>query len=239
MEPNAAANMFAVMGGKFLTPPKKLREKLRNIRAYVFDWDGVFNSGAKSAATPSTFTEPDSVATNLLRFGHLLDMGNHPITAIITGENNPTAIQFAKREHITAVYSKTIHKIDAIEHFCAAHNLRLDEVAFFFDDVLDLSVAKKVGLRICIGRSIGVLFNDYISRNNLADYLTAVHGGNYGLREACEMLMGVRGNHEDAFEGRIQFTGKYESYLEQRNSIPTQFYTRESGTIQSVQDDIE
>jgi 3-deoxy-D-manno-octulosonate 8-phosphate phosphatase (KDO 8-P phosphatase) len=238
MDPNAAAQLFATLGGQFLTPPKKLKEKLRYIRAYVFDWDGVFNSGAKSDIQPSTFTEPDAVATNMLRLSHYLDIGTHPKTAIITGAENPTAIHFAEREHFTAVYSKTLHKIDAIEHFRNAHKLKLEEIAFVFDDVLDLSVAKKVGLRICLGRTIGLIFNDYVRKNNLADYMTVTHGGNYGLRESCEMLIGIRGNHEVTFEARMAFIGKYETYLQQRNSIPTQLYTRASGKIEAVLDSI-
>jgi 3-deoxy-D-manno-octulosonate 8-phosphate phosphatase (KDO 8-P phosphatase) len=238
MDPNTAATMFANIGGQFLTPPKKLREKLRNIRAYVFDWDGVFNSGAKGPHLPSTFTEPDSVATNMLRFSHYLDTRAQAITGIITGEMNPAAIHFANREHFTAVYSKTAHKIDAIIHFCEAHNLKMDEIAFFYDDVLDLNVAKKVGLRICIARNVGLIFNDYVSKNGLADYMTVAHGGNYGLREACELLTGLRGNHEEAFEGRMLYKGKYETYLNERNSLLTQFYTRESGVIEAVADSV-
>jgi len=33
--------------GAFLVTPTELQEKLAKIKAYVFDWDGVFNNGFK------------------------------------------------------------------------------------------------------------------------------------------------------------------------------------------------
>ncbi len=59
---------FSKLGGVFLTPIDVLKRRLKTIRGLVCDWDGVFNSGAKGEGIPSTFTEPDSMGTNLLRF---------------------------------------------------------------------------------------------------------------------------------------------------------------------------
>ena len=38
---------FENIGGTFITPADHLKEKLSKIKAYIFDWDGVFNNGSK------------------------------------------------------------------------------------------------------------------------------------------------------------------------------------------------
>ena len=138
--------------GEFLTSPELMAERLGKIKAFIFDWDGVFNNGVKNANGSSSFSEIDSMGTNMLRFNHFLRNQQIPHTAIITGENNIDAYTFASRECFSAVYYRILTKPDALHHFCAAHNINPSEVAFFFDDVLDLSVAGMVGLRIMAGR---------------------------------------------------------------------------------------
>ncbi|HET8698360.1 MAG TPA: phosphatase, partial [Gammaproteobacteria bacterium] len=59
---------FTKLGGVFLTPVRTFRERLAGIRGIVSDWDGVFNDGAKGDASASTYNEPDSMGTNLVRY---------------------------------------------------------------------------------------------------------------------------------------------------------------------------
>lgn len=222
---------FETTGGVFNIPPALFLERLKNIRAFVFDWDGVFNDGSKGEGQSSTYSEPDSVGTNLLRFSYWLKNEYLPICTIITGATNATAISFAKREHFNAVYSKAIHKQDALDHLCKTNDIEMNQVCWFYDDVLDLSIAQQAGLRICLPRKTGHAYNAYILENNLADYTCATDGGNYGVREACEMLMTLMGNFNEVVNKRVVFEGPYATYLEERNSNPPHFYIRENGRI--------
>ena len=38
---------FIEIGGEFITPFSILEQKVQNIQAIIFDWDGVFNNGIK------------------------------------------------------------------------------------------------------------------------------------------------------------------------------------------------
>lgn len=225
---------YEQIGGRWVSSPELIAQKLQSIRAFVFDWDGVFNAGDKGAQHPSTYSEPDSVATNLLRHSHWLKYHNQAICAIITGADNPTAIHLAKREHFSALYQKCLHKTEALDHFCQAHNLRDEEICFFYDDVLDLSVAKRVGLRICLARPNTPFFNNYVIQTEAADYLTAAPGGQYGLREACEMLIQLQGNAHQTIESRVKFEGNYAHYLNERNAVPLCSYARTENGIEAV-----
>ena len=70
-------SIFENLGAEFLLPQYKIAEKLQNIKAFVFDWDGVFNKGEKNATISSSFNEVDSMGTNLLRFSYFLKNISH------------------------------------------------------------------------------------------------------------------------------------------------------------------
>ena len=97
-------HITALFNGRFLTEPVAIQEKLFQAKAFVFDWDGVFNNGAKNENGSSPFSEVDSMGINMLRFNHYLQRQQNPLAAIITGEKNQAANMFAKREHFHSVY---------------------------------------------------------------------------------------------------------------------------------------
>ncbi|MES2388752.1 MAG: phosphatase [Bacteroidota bacterium] len=218
---------FEAIGGEFPQDIEGLAQNLIGNRAWIFDWDGVFNKGHKGGTLFSTFSEVDSMGINMLRFSHFLQHGALPFTAIISGEYNPAAEQLAKREHYNAVFFKYRNKVEAVDQICSENRLKNAEIGFFFDDILDLSVAERCGIRIQADRLAGQLFTQYVRDNKLADYISASTGGNHAVREACEMLIGLRGNWEQCIRDRVRFTGPYSDYLEMRNTIETQVYGKE------------
>ncbi len=211
--------------GKFITLPAQILTKLENVKAFVFDWDGVFNDGFKDNNGSSAFSEVDAMGTNLLRFNHFLRKGTAPIVAIISGEQNMAARTLAEREHFNAVYSKIRHKRQAIEHLCATHNISPDEIMFVFDDVLDFSDAEMVGLRVMVVRTCSPLLTDYVDKHGLADYITAHSGGAHAVRETVELLTGLTGLYADTISHRTKYDETYQQYLQLRNQPEPQFFT--------------
>lgn len=225
---------FEAIGGIFVIPIEVLKEKLQHIKAFVFDWDGVFNNAQKNENKSSTFNEADSMGTNLIRYDYYSQFGKMPNTAIISGEKNELAFHFCKREHFDASYFKIPNKIIALNHFCQANSIKPEEVCYFFDDVLDLSVAEVVGLRMMINRKANPLFRNYVVKNNLADYVTGHDSGNFAVREATEVLMGLSGNFDKIMLERTKFGANYQEYINLRQILPTSFFTINNGEIQSV-----
>ncbi len=218
--------------GRFLTAPAHIQAKLKKVKAYIFDWDGVFNNGQKDERNTSLFNEIDAMGINMLRFNHYKRIGSMPLFAIITGERNSASHTLAEREHMDAVYYKIKHKSTALEHLCKQHNLTPDEVLFVFDDILDLDVAWKVGIRIMVQRqSSNPLLIHYVLNRNLADYLTANDGNNHALREATELLIGLTGSYDETLNDRIAYNDLYRKYINLRNSLPTAFYTVDNDAI--------
>jgi 3-deoxy-D-manno-octulosonate 8-phosphate phosphatase (KDO 8-P phosphatase) len=213
--------------GQFTESELQVAEKLKSVKAFIFDWDGVFNNGFKQGQNGSGFSEVDSMGTNLLRFSHYLSNHTTPVCAIISGENNEAAQFFAKREHFDFAFHKIAHKIDALQFICREKNIKPEQVCYFFDDVLDLSIAKVCGLRIIIRKNATELFNRFCVENNLVDYITHNDGLNHGVREACEMLMTINGNFHKVLHLRTEFDESYKTYLKARNLPETLYYTRD------------
>jgi 3-deoxy-D-manno-octulosonate 8-phosphate phosphatase (KDO 8-P phosphatase) len=218
--------IFTGLGGSFLTSPGEMTAKLKRVKAFIFDWDGVFNNGEKVENGSSVFSEVDSMGTNLLRFAYWLQNKNLPYTAVISGEKNSAAFWFCTREHFHSSYYKVAHKIEALDHFCKQYNLKHEEVAFVFDDVLDLSVAAKVGIRILIRRKASPLLTEHVIANKQADYATGSCSGNFAVREACELLMGLQNMYDKTVSARTAYDAVYDGYREARNKVNTLFFTK-------------
>jgi 3-deoxy-D-manno-octulosonate 8-phosphate phosphatase (KDO 8-P phosphatase) len=211
-------HLFEGQGGEFVSPLSFIQERLKNIKAYIFDWDGVFNNGAKTDNAGSSYSEIDSMGTNLLRLAYWLSNNeNLPFIAIITGENNQTAIKLAEREHFNHIYFNFKNKIQAFGHFIKSFNLKPEEVAFLFDDVLDIPIARICGLRFMVNRKGSPLFDKFVKQNQYCDYLTGQAGGNNAVREISELVLGLLNQFEPALKERIDFSPQYAKYLEIRN----------------------
>lgn len=228
-------SIFEGMGAEFLVAPDELAKKFEKIKAFVFDWDGVFNDGVKQANGSSSFNEIDSMGVNLLRYTYYRKHKRLPFAGIISGEKNETAFFFAKRECFHGSYSKFKDKKIAVQHFCEAYGISPEEICFFFDDVLDLSVALNAGIRIFVSRKASLQFTHYVKQHRLADYITASESGNFAVREACEMLMTVTGMFEEVLASRVKYDDLYKEYIASRGQVATRFYTLSNDQVSQAE----
>lgn len=216
---------FVNCGGQFLTSAFNLHEKTKNIKAYLFDWDGVFNDGV--ALTPeqgSGYSAVDAAGVFLLKLGHQLSHKKRPHLGIITGEINPQAQAFAERLSFDAAYVHTREKSAALDHFAQSLQLKDEEICYVFDDVLDLGVAARVGVRLAVGRLANPILMEYMAENHLADYISACQGQEHAVREFCELLLALQGQHYRAIDERLQRGPAYRTMLEEATQVKTRKY---------------
>ena len=224
MDTQFVYSLFQQNGGKFSLSLEDFIRRLHSIKAFVFDWDGVFNTGQKSSQFPSTFLEADSMGLNMLRFGYWLTHHHtQAYCAIITGANNEGARKFVEREHMHEVFFSFSNKEDAIHYFCTQYTLEKSEICYLFDDVNDIGIAKDVGLRIQIPRPGSLLFNSYVESHSCRDYLCAQSGGEFAVRESCELILGMYGIYDEAITLRSTFHESYLRYWKERQGIPTRY----------------
>jgi 3-deoxy-D-manno-octulosonate 8-phosphate phosphatase (KDO 8-P phosphatase) len=207
---------------RFIHEPEELQRRAKNIRAVLFDWDGVFNDGWKDLDGGSPFSEVGSMGVNMLRFALWLRNGVNPPSAVVTGQINPLAEKFVQREKFHGIYMGFINKPDAFDVFLGKHALKPEEVAFFFDDAIDLALTRQCGLRVMIGRKGGERFTEHVVARGDADIVTANSGGENGLREATEAVIELLGNFAEVFDQRAAYTEEYQRYLKERNATAPQ-----------------
>lgn len=216
----AIQRRFESIGGRFVTAATDIAAAVRQCRGIVFDWDGVFNAGRKGEATHSDFSEADSMGTNMLRYGLWRSSGSLPYTAIISGENNPTAIRFAEREHFNAVFTGIRDKRQVIDSIVAEHGIDARQLICVFDDINDLGMAAMCGVRLMVKRDASPMLADFAATNALCDYVTgATH---YAVREVCEMLLGLSGSYDDVIRSRVDVDEDYQQYFAARQAVECQ-----------------
>ena len=185
---NNGYEIFREKGGEFISSPFLLKEKMHRIKAVLFDWDGVFHSGYKNETRTSSFSEADSMGVNMLRFGLYLQLKKQlPVTGIITGENNPTAVFWAEREYLDFVIQGAKDKRKVVDYLKNEKGILPEEMMFVFDDILDLSLAQRVGTRFLIQKPANPMFLEFCKKHHLADYITFSSGAEHGVREVSEV----------------------------------------------------
>ena len=210
---------FTTHGLRVIGSEKELLRRLARTKAALFDWDGVFNDGFKDSEGGSPFSEVGSMGVNLLRFALWLRNGSLPKAAVITGQHNPFAERFAQRERLHGLYMGFANKPYAFDAFLTKHGLEADEVAFVFDDAIDLPVAARCGFRVLIGSPATAWFVEQVVARGEADLVTGNSGGNNGLREAADALIALLGNGSEVIAHRAGFTESYQRYLAERQAI--------------------
>ncbi len=226
--------LYTDAGGRFFTKPEEIRKRLMGIKAFVFDWDGVFNNGQKSASGGSNFSEVDSMGVNLLRFAYYMHFGKLPLTLVISGEKNETAFYFSRREGFAYSFSKVAHKRKALDFLCEKEQIKPYEIAYFFDDVLDIPIAEVCGLRMQVNQGINPLFIEYCVKHQLVDYLSAAAGGSFAVREMTELLIGIYGNYNEVIAGRTGNSELYQKYISERKMVQPGFFTlKEEGIVKA------
>jgi 3-deoxy-D-manno-octulosonate 8-phosphate phosphatase (KDO 8-P phosphatase) len=230
--PEKVIKIFSENGAEIISNKEVFINNFKTTKGIILDWDGVFTDGIKGENEQSNFSEIDAMGLNLLRFALWNRDKEMPQIFIITGMNNPTAIHMAKREGFTAVYQGVKDKSKAIEHIYFNYKIKADELICFFDDVLDIAMAKDCGLKFLVNRKSNPLFIEYVKNKTHCDYITGALSGSNPIREVCEFLIGINGIYEIILDERITFSPIYSSYWNQRKSLePNKFFWQDDKII--------
>jgi len=173
------------------------------------------------------------MGTNMLRYGLWRMSGALPFAAIISGEDNLTAVHFANRECFHGVYTGTKDKRKVIEHLSQENELEPKNLICVFDDINDLGMAEMCGVRIMVRRNASPLLADYAVERSVCDYVTGA--AEFAVREACELVLGLLGIYADVVQSRVAYDAEYQRYFESRQAIATSAYlTRDDLIVSSA-----
>ena len=165
-----------------------MEETLRNIKAFVFDVDGVFTDGGILADVNGelyrTFDSKDSMAVRMASM-----KGYH--LAVISGGRSESIRQRFLTCGLKSddIYLGSRAKIEDFEAFCLKHGLKAEEVMYFGDDLPDIPVMLACGC--------GVAPSDAVEEAKAAaDIVSSRPGGKGVARELIEMVLKMHGKWE-------------------------------------------
>jgi len=217
----SAIHPYLEAGASLFCTQPDLISKLKKIRFFLFDWDGVFNNGNKIGSEGSCFSEIDSMGTNLLRYGFYKQNNELPKMGILSGASNEMGRSFAEREHFNLSMLNFKDKDQALDIIIKENGIKPEEIAFFFDDVLDLRVAARVGFRVFLGSTHSPSLNNYVQTHGMVDLIPSLKGGENGVREACDFMLEAIENYSEVISDRLSFSSEYAQYWEERQSVIT------------------
>lgn len=159
------------------------KQRLKNIKAFVFDVDGVFTDG-------SVFLLPEG---NMCRVMNVLDgysvvkaLKYNYIIGVITGGYDPGVRHRINYLGIQDYYAKSPNKELDFAHFKSKYNLTNDEILVMGDDIPDMEIMKAAHIAACPRNAVPEI-------KAISDYISTAEGGKGAVREIIEQVMKVQG----------------------------------------------
>ncbi len=159
------------------------KQKLKNIKAFIFDVDGVFTDGSVYLMPGEQMCRVMSVldgyaVVKALRKGYKF--------GIITGGDDSGVRHRMSYLGITEYYAKSPNKRQDYEDFKAKHHLNDDEILMMGDDLPDLELIQLAAIGACPANAVPEI-------KAAADYISPVYGGKGAVRDVIEQVMKVQG----------------------------------------------
>jgi 3-deoxy-D-manno-octulosonate 8-phosphate phosphatase (KDO 8-P phosphatase) len=159
------------------------KTKLHNIKAFVFDVDGVFTDGMVLATGDGDFLRmhnaKDGYAVRVA-----VQLG-YPVGIITGGASESIRARF-KMLGVTDVYLASSNKIEDFRDFYFKYHLQPDEVLYMGDDIPDVEVLKMCGLATCPSDAVQEV-------KEICAYISDKNGGAGCVRDVIEQTLRLQG----------------------------------------------
>ena len=179
------------------TFPPSVLDLARGVDLLILDVDGVMTDGhlyysdafarASPARSPERFKAfyaQDGAAIKMLQAAGI------PV-AIISGRASEATARRAAELDVAYVYQGVEDKTGAMRALCGASGITADRMAHAGDDIPDLPLFDRVGMRL----SVPDAHPEVAAR---ADYVTEAAGGAGAVREICHLILIAKGLWESA-----------------------------------------
>lgn len=158
-------------------------QKLSQIKAFVFDVDGVLTDGLVHVTETG-----EQLRRFSIKDGYALQLAvkrGFPI-AIISGGRSQSVVSRLQGLGINDIYIGVETKMDAFEEFLLIHDLQADQVLYMGDDIPDYPVMQKVGLPVCPADAAEEI-------KAISAYISPVKGGAGCVRDVLEKVLKIQG----------------------------------------------
>ncbi len=163
----------------------KLKNKFRNIKLLVMDFDGVMTDGFvyvdQNGRETVRASRKDGLGIELLKKHGFL-------VGVLSKEKNPVVSARCRKLRIPywQGLESSSSKLGILKQLLREKQLARETVAYIGDDLNDIKVLNYVGLAIAVGDA-------HPAVKQVADYTTRSLGGNHAVREVAELLLKAHG----------------------------------------------
>ena len=156
---------------------------LKDVKAFVFDVDGVFTNG-------SIFLDPGGEFIRMMNIkdGYAIQYcvkKGYPV-AVITGGNSKTVKKRFSNLGVTDIYLESSNKLDDYEDFRIRHNLDHKNILFMGDDIPDYEIMQKAGVPTCPEDAVEEI-------KQISKYISVKKGGEGCVRDVIEQVLRLQG----------------------------------------------
>jgi 3-deoxy-D-manno-octulosonate 8-phosphate phosphatase (KDO 8-P phosphatase) len=167
---------------------EELNNKARKIRLLLLDVDGVLTDGRiiydSRGRDMKFFDVHDGLGVYLLKRAGIP-------TVLITAKGSRAIKPRARDMRVDAVLENIFPKSIALDKLLKRYQISTEEICFVGDDLVDLSLMKRVGLAVAV-------FNAAPEIKQGAAYITLRTGGRGAVREVAELILKAQGKWQGA-----------------------------------------
>jgi 3-deoxy-D-manno-octulosonate 8-phosphate phosphatase (KDO 8-P phosphatase) len=165
----------------------KLYARLKKVKLMLLDVDGVLTDGRiiyDSAGKELKFFDVhDGLGV------YVLNRAGIP-TILVTAKSSETIVPRAKDMRVAEVFGDVFPKTTVLDKVTRKYKVGIDEICFVADDLVDLSLMRKVGMPVAVSNACGEI-------KKSALYVTRRMGGRGAVREVAELILKAQGKWKD------------------------------------------
>ncbi len=169
------------------TIKEELKLKASKIKLLLLDVDGVLTDGRiiyDSRGRDSKFFDVhDGLGVYVLHKSGIK-------TVLITAKSSKAISPRAKDMRVAEVFGDIFPKSAVLGKILKKYGVGSDEVCFVGDDLVDLSIMRKVGLPVAVANAAAEI-------KEAAGFVTSRVGGRGAVREVAELILKSQGKWED------------------------------------------
>ncbi len=154
------------------------KERLKDIKAFVFDVDGVFSQNMV-LHTDGELTRHMNVKDG---FAVKTAVDKGFIVCIISGGTSESVRIRFKGLGVTDIYLGSNNKIDDYKDFYMKYSIKPENILYMGDDIPDYAPMKSSGLATCPADAVEEI-------QNIAHYISDKDGGKGCIRDVIEQVM--------------------------------------------------
>ncbi len=167
------------------------KTKLHDIKAFVFDFDGVMTDGAVWM-----YADRETVRAGNIKDGFAIQYAVKKgyIVTVISGATSLSIDNRMQSLGVKKIYTGAANKLAVFHHFMEEHNLTPNQILCMGDDIPDYEIMNEAGVAACPSDAA-------IEIKQISDYISSYAGGQGCVRDIIEQTLRLHGKwfQPDAF----------------------------------------